>query len=310
VAKFSVLSDRDWIGPNVKMMEDRNNVTVHVRMGGPVAMRGPMAGVPAFLSKLWSITDEPETNNVISWGLKGDSLVIHDPDVFTKKLLPLHYKHNNMASFVRQLNMYGFRKVQYHEKLTETEDIEFAHPHFVKKGRNMLKLIKRRTGTCEAKLEKAAHSSKTIGTLKRENEALWRDLADLRQKHNKQAVTINKILKYLTANPGHCCDCKRKGADLLLNGLNGQTHSQVNDRSNNNKKRRVYSDIGNSNTSSEILEFPEELQGGGGGRTYSVEGIPRVKSEHDRDRNSEFILGFNSDLEISIEEVDGDNDIT
>jgi HSF-type DNA-binding len=35
----------------------------------------------------------------------GDSFIIHNQAQFCRELLPLYYKHNNMASFVRQLNM-------------------------------------------------------------------------------------------------------------------------------------------------------------------------------------------------------------
>ena len=40
----------------------------------------------------------------------GYSFVVLDEDEFAKKLIPHLFKHNNYASFVRQLNMYGFHK--------------------------------------------------------------------------------------------------------------------------------------------------------------------------------------------------------
>ncbi len=36
--------------------------------------------------------------------------VVLDEDEFAKTLIPELFKHNNYASFVRQLNMYGFHK--------------------------------------------------------------------------------------------------------------------------------------------------------------------------------------------------------
>jgi len=35
----------------------------------------------------------------------GTSFYIRDQAQFSRKLLPMYYKHNNMASFIRQLNM-------------------------------------------------------------------------------------------------------------------------------------------------------------------------------------------------------------
>lgn len=35
----------------------------------------------------------------------GHSFVIQNQAQFARELLPLNYKHNNMASFIRQLNM-------------------------------------------------------------------------------------------------------------------------------------------------------------------------------------------------------------
>jgi heat shock transcription factor, other eukaryote len=47
---------------------------------------------------------------LIRWSDDGRSFIVLNEDEFAKTLIPELFKHNNYASFVRQLNMYGFHK--------------------------------------------------------------------------------------------------------------------------------------------------------------------------------------------------------
>lgn len=55
--------------------------------------------------------NDPKTDALIRWSPAGNSFLVLDEDEFSKTLIPDLFKHNNYASFVRQLNMYGFHKV-------------------------------------------------------------------------------------------------------------------------------------------------------------------------------------------------------
>ncbi|ERE77183.1 heat shock factor protein 4 isoform 2 [Cricetulus griseus] len=61
--------------------------------------------VPAFLGKLWALVGDPGTDHLIRWSPSGTSFLVSDQSRFAKEVLPQYFKHSNMASFVRQLNM-------------------------------------------------------------------------------------------------------------------------------------------------------------------------------------------------------------
>lgn len=94
-----------------------------------------------FLTKLFQIVSAANTDPCITWTPKGDSFVISDPDTFAREILPTYFKHNNIRSFIRQLNTYGFRK---RTNISSTDEhLEFFHEKFKRDQPSLLMQIKR-----------------------------------------------------------------------------------------------------------------------------------------------------------------------
>ena len=74
--------------------------------------------------------------------------MVLDEDEFAKTLIPELFKHNNYASFVRQLNMYGFHKrvglsdnsMKASERKNKSPS-EYYNPYFKRGHPNLLWLI-------------------------------------------------------------------------------------------------------------------------------------------------------------------------
>ncbi|KAI1364698.1 hypothetical protein F5Y08DRAFT_328544 [Xylaria arbuscula] len=104
--------------------------------------------IPPFVQKLNSFLEESKNTELIRWSEKGDSFIVLDEDEFAKTLIPELFKHNNYASFVRQLNMYGFHKkvglsdnsMKASERKNKSPS-EYYNPYFRRGHPNLLWLI-------------------------------------------------------------------------------------------------------------------------------------------------------------------------
>ncbi|KAL8398974.1 hypothetical protein RB596_007721 [Gaeumannomyces avenae] len=104
--------------------------------------------IPPFVQKLSSFLEEAKNTELIRWSQQGDSFIVLDEDEFAKTLIPELFKHNNYASFVRQLNMYGFHKrvglsdnsMKASERKNKSPS-EYYNPYFKRGHPNLLWLI-------------------------------------------------------------------------------------------------------------------------------------------------------------------------
>jgi hypothetical protein len=93
----------------------------------------------SFMAKTYDMVSNLELSKAVGWSEDGCAIVVRDMSEFTDKVLPRYFKHNNYASFVRQLNMYDFHKCR-----VDGQENAFIQPLFLKDNRHLLSDIKRK----------------------------------------------------------------------------------------------------------------------------------------------------------------------
>nr|ABJ09074.1 heat shock transcription factor 1 variant c [Medicago sativa] len=163
---------------------------------------------PPFLSKTYDMVDDPSTDAIVSWSATNNSFVVWDPPEFARDLLPKFFKHNNFSSFVRQLNTYGFRKV-------DPDRWEFANEGFLRGQKQLLKSISRRKpahGHTQQQAQQPHGQSSSVGAcvevgkfgleeeverLKRDKNVLMQELVRLRQQQQTTDGQLQTMVQRL-----------------------------------------------------------------------------------------------------------------
>jgi len=197
---------------------------------------------PAFVMKLWTMVNDPNNHDLINWFHDGLSFLVTNRELFVQKILPKYFKHSNFASFVRQLNMYGWHKVQDANSgsLHSDEKWQFINPNFQKDKPELLdKIVRNKPNDSDQSdqhqqqhgqgnhlnngggglppqfdvniLINELNTLKTnqmkitqeLSRVRSDNELLWKELFNTREKNLLQNEKIEKILHFLASVYGN-----------------------------------------------------------------------------------------------------------
>ena len=185
----------------------------------------------SFLSKLFDILNDTNNNKTISWDNEGNKIVIFDVVKLCDEILPKFYKHRKYSSFIRQLNLYGFRKSKgiidnlekyehdkFNKNITKEQIKQITnsarHNNMIKNIDTFInntkcdetldtdfktvpddKVINYLTKKIDENSKNVIETQKEIEKLKNEIKALNNELIEYKSKLNSNKIVISKLIK-------------------------------------------------------------------------------------------------------------------
>ncbi|KAJ3492418.1 hypothetical protein NLJ89_g11246 [Agrocybe chaxingu] len=145
--------------------------------------------------------NDPKSAQFIAWTELGTSFVVSNVGEFSRSILGSHFKHNNFSSFVRQLNMYGFHKINRTPRAqrtsTDAQTWEFSHHKFLRGRPDLLDEIKRKAlepdPGMKHRVELPGEVAAQLNAMRDENRRVWDQLNAERRKVEKLVNVVGRL---------------------------------------------------------------------------------------------------------------------
>lgn len=188
---FSTSHNDDLLKLNCSSIADSVTQKTHTQIGQTEKISNYK-----FISKLIDILSYFNIRHIVSWSQDGSEIEIKDERKFIDEVLPMFFKHSNMSNFIRQLNMYNFKKVkQYHIPGVSA----YKNPFFKREANTMIAEINRKSPHNLQENSKRNEPAKTVNEV---SPSLVKELTDNPQLKseahpNKIAIDLFKKLQGL-----------------------------------------------------------------------------------------------------------------
>ncbi|KNE56999.1 hypothetical protein AMAG_02759 [Allomyces macrogynus ATCC 38327] len=173
-----------------------------------------VSGHSTFVQKMYSILENDELKQIVSWSASGDSFLVHSPGEFARSVLPRYFKHSNFSSYNRQLNMWGFSKisnlssspisaVNSNSSRNGTAEFiepawEFRHPYFQRGQVHLLVQIKRKSPK-PARSPSPGTDSETVTHLEARVADLESTIANMHSAADQSRAALKRMAQWVLA---------------------------------------------------------------------------------------------------------------